>query len=112
MADVIKLSSDEYFSHIPFPKLVRLSGRGGIRFEVELLVRRYEKDVKLVVGPARSDLRLVAGRQLSPLIILREHAFHGLPVRRIRIRRELQRFSAELAFDSARPVCQTHGEGE
>ena len=83
--DVLEIRPDESFGHVPFPQLVGFGGGRRIGLQVKLFVRTNEKKVKILLGPARTNLSAVAGRHIAQWAAFGDDAFDLLPLLRLRV---------------------------
>ena len=88
--DVLEIRANERFRDIPIPKPVCLGRRIRIRLQIEFFVRTYEKEVEILLRPARPDLSTIFRLSLAERIRLHVDGFRPAPKRRHRIRVELR----------------------
>src|ERR1700722_3315141 len=68
MLDILEIGADEYLGHVPIPEFIGFRGDAGIRMQKQLFIRAAEQKIKILGGPARTNLGAIARQDLIILI--------------------------------------------
>src|SRR5574340_77307 len=86
--DVARVPPREDFGHVPLPQVIGFGLDFRVGFQVERFVRTDEKEVDVLIRPARADFGAMAGHRFAVGPIIGEDAGHALPLRPVRVRRK------------------------